>query len=423
VHWLTLTFLIALGVRLAVRYWLSRRQIAFVDAHRNEPPAPFAGFISAAEHARAASYTVAKEHLFVIESALGAFVLLWLTLGGGFDAVGQTVGQLQLPAGLHGTAHVLGVFLIIGLVGLPVSIYQTFVLEQRFGFNRTTVRTFVLDVVKTWALAATLGGGLVALLLWIMDATGRYWWLVGWLAWASVSVVLTMAWPRFIAPLFNKFSPLDDAALRGRIEALLERCGFAAERIFVIDGSRRSSHGNAYFTGLGREKRVVFFDTLLATLSPGQVESVLAHELAHFKLRHIPQRLWLGFFLGLLGFAVLGYLTQRDWFQPALGVLAPSDATLLLLFVLVSPTFTWIFRPLAAAWSRRHEFQADEFAGRYSSAQDLADALVRLYRDNASTLTPDPLYSFFHDSHPPPAERIARLRSLCGGTASAPVLR
>jgi STE24 endopeptidase len=211
-------------------------------------------------------------------------------------------------------------------------------------------------------------------------------------------------------------------AARG-IEALLERCGFAAERIFVIDGSRRSSHGNAYFTGLGREKRVVFFDTLLATLSPGQVESVLAHELAHFKLRHIPQRLWLGLFLGLLGFAVLGYLTQRDWFQPALGVLAPSDATLLLLFVLVSPTFTWIFRPLAVAWSRRHEFQADEFAGRYSSAQDLADALVRLYRDNASTLTPDPLYSFFHDSHPPPAKRIARLRSLCGGTASAPVLR
>jgi STE24 endopeptidase len=422
VHWLTLTFLLALAIQLAARFWLSRRQVAFVDAHRNELPAAFSGFVSAAEHSRAASYTVAKERLFLVESALGAIVLLWLTLGGGIDAVGHWVAPLHLPAWLRQTGHVLGVFLILGLVALPVSIYQTFALEQRFGFNRTTVRTFVLDVVKGWALAATLGGALVALLLWIMDVTGRYWWLVGWLAWAGVSLVLTMAWPRFIAPLFNRFSPLDDAALRARIEALLERCGFSAERIFVIDGSRRSSHGNAYFTGLGREKRVVFFDTLLSTLSPGQVESVLAHELAHFKLRHIPQRLLLGLILGLLGFAILGLLAERSWFQPALGVLAPSDATLLLLFVLVSPAFTWLFSPLAAAWSRRHEFEADEFAGRYSSAQDLADALVRLYRDNASTLTPDPLYSFFHDSHPPPAQRIARLRSLLSGSPSTAVL-
>lgn len=422
-HWLTLTFLVALGVQLAARFWLSQRQVAFVDAHRGAPPPAFAGFVSAAEHSRAASYTVAKERLFLVESALGAAVLLWLTLGGGIDAVGHWVGRLHLPGWLHQTVHVLGVFLILGLVGLPVSIYQTFGLEQRFGFNRTTARTFVLDVVKAWALAATLGGALVALLLWIMGTTGRYWWLVGWLAWAGVSLVLTMVWPRFIAPLFNKFSPLDDVALRGRIEALLARCGFSAERIFVIDGSRRSSHGNAYFTGLGREKRVVFFDTLLSTLSPGQVESVLAHELAHFKLRHIPQRLWLGLFLGLLGFAALGWLAERPWFQPALGVAVSSDATLLLLFVLVSPTFTWLFGPFAAAWSRRHEFEADEFAGRYSSAQDLADALVRLYRDNASTLTPDPLYSLFHDSHPPPAERIARLRARFGGTASAAVSR
>jgi STE24 endopeptidase len=220
-----------------------------------------------------------------------------------------------------------------------------------------------------------------------------------------------VAWPRFIAPLFNRFSPLDDASLRERIEALLTRCGFSAERVFVIDGSRRSSHGNAYFTGLGREKRVVFFDTLLSTLSPGQIESVLAHELAHFKLRHIPQRLLVSLVLSLLGFALLGWLAERSWFQAALGVTNPSNATLLLLFVLVSPVFTWVAGPIASSWSRRHEFEADAFAARHSSAGDLADALVKLYRDNASTLTPDPVYSAFHDSHPPPAERIAKLRS------------
>jgi STE24 endopeptidase len=222
-------------------------------------------------------------------------------------------------------------------------------------------------------------------------------------------------WPKYIAPLFNRFSPLEDAGLRSRIEALLRRCGFSAERVFVVDGSRRSSHGNAYFTGLGREKRVVFFDTLLATLSPGQIESVLAHELAHFKLRHIPQRLCASLVLSLLGFALLGWLGGRSWFQAAFGVTSPSNATLLLLFVLIAPVFTWIASPLVTGWSRRHEFEADDFAAKHSSAGDLADALVRLYRDNANTLTPDPLYSAFHDSHPPPGDRIARLRSAMAG--------
>jgi STE24 endopeptidase len=411
-HWLTLTFLGALALQLAVQIWLSRRQIAFVTTHRDVVPSEFAGVISSADHARAASYTAAKQRAAIVEAVLGAAFLLWLTLGGGIDLVARAIATFPLPPLLAGTLRVLGVFAILAAVGLPLGIYRTFWLEQRFGFNRTTARTFALDLLKGWALAAALGGGLVALLLWLMAAAGDRWWLFAWVACVVVSLVLTLAWPRFIAPLFNKFSPLEDVALRQRIEALLARCGFAVDRVFVVDGSRRSSHGNAYFTGLGREKRVVFFDTLLSSLTPGQVESVLAHELAHFKLRHVPQRLLLSVVLSFAGFALLGWLATQSWFHAALGVIHPSDSASLLLFVLVSPVFTWTAAPLAAAWSRRHEYDADAFAARHSNAADLADALVRLYRDNASTLTPDPLYSAFHDSHPPPAARIARLRSL-----------
>jgi STE24 endopeptidase len=410
-HWLTFTFLCALALQFAVRTWFSLRQIAFVMAHRAEVPSAFAGVVPLADHARAATYTAAKERLFLLDSALGVALLLWLTLGGGIDAVGHWIARTGITGWPGETLHVLGVFAVLGAAGLPIAAYRTFGLEQRFGFNRTTLRTFALDLLKGWALALVLGGALVALVLWIMASAGHRWWLVAWAAWSAVSLVLMVVWPRFIAPLFNRFSPLDDASLRHRIEALLTRCGFSAERIFVIDGSRRSSHGNAYFTGLGREKRVVFFDTLLSALSPGQIESVLAHELAHFKLRHIPQRLFVSLILSLLGFALLGWLARQSWFPTALGVTAPSNATLLLLFVLGSPAFTWIARPIAAGWSRRHEFEADAFAARQSNARDLADALVTLYRDNASTLTPDPVYSAFHDSHPPPAERIARLRS------------
>ena len=265
-HWLTFAFLCALALQLAARFWLSRRQIAFVMAHRNEVPSAFAGVVPLADHARAASYTAAKQRLALFDSVLGAALLLWLTLGGGIDTVGQWIARSGVTGWLKETLHVLGVFALLGAAGLPLSAYRTFGLEQRFGFNRTTVRTFVLDILKAWTLAALLGGPVVALVLWIMDSAGRRWWLVAWAAWSGVSLLLMVAWPRFIAPLFNRFSPLEDASLRGRIEALLARCGFSAERVFVIDGSRRSSHGNAYFTGLGREKRVVFFDTLLSTL-------------------------------------------------------------------------------------------------------------------------------------------------------------
>jgi STE24 endopeptidase len=312
------------------------------------------------------------------------------------------------------------VFAVLTLLGLPFTVYQTFVLEQRFGFNRTRPATFVADQLKGWALGLVLGGAAAAAVLWIMASSGSSWWLVGWAAWLTFSLLVTWAWPRLIAPLFNKFSPLEDAPLRERIDALLARCDFHAKSIYVMDGSRRSSHGNAYFTGLGREKRIVFFDTLLSSLAPAQIESVLAHELAHFKLRHIPQRLVVGAGITLAGFALLGWLAAQEWFYAALGVPEPGNAAALLLFVLVVPAFTWLVSPLLAAWSRRHEYEADEFAARHSDARSLSEALVKLYKDNATTLTPDPLYSAFHDSHPPPAARIERLRELSAAVSASP---
>jgi STE24 endopeptidase len=337
--------------------------------------------------------------------------LLGLTLGGGISRIGKIATALSDSPLLAGTLHVLGVFAALALLSLPFSAYRTFVLEQQFGFNRTRPAVFVADLLKAWALGLLLGGAMVACVLWIMASAGSSWWLVGWAVWLTFSLLITWAWPRIFAPLFNKFSPLEDQALRERIDALLERCDFHAKSIFVMDGSRRSSHGNAYFTGLGREKRIVFFDTLLSSLTPAQVESVLAHELAHFRLRHVPQRLVAGALMSLAGFALLGWLALQPWFYAALGVPIGSSAAALVLFILVTPVFSWIVAPLLAAWSRRHEYQADAFAAAHSDAQSLAEALVKLYRDNASTLTPDPVYSAFHDSHPPPAARIERLNA------------
>ncbi len=348
----------------------------------------------------------------MVETVIDALLLLWLTLGGGIALVGEAIARLGVASIPAGTLHVLGVFAVLAVLSMPFSLYRTFVLEERFGFNRTRPAVFVADTLKSWGLGLLLGGAVVAGVLWIMATAGRSWWLVGWLAWLGFALLVTWAWPRIFAPLFNKFSPLEDPSLRERIEALLERCDFHAKSIFVMDGSRRSSHGNAYFTGLGREKRIVFFDTLLSSLTPAQVESVLAHELAHFRLRHVPQRLVVGALTSLAGFALLGWLALQPWFYSALGVPQGSSAAALLLFVLVTPAFTWVVAPVLAAWSRRHEYEADAFAARHSDAQSLADALVRLYKDNANTLTPDPLYSAFYDSHPPPAARIARLQAV-----------
>jgi STE24 endopeptidase len=409
-HWLTFVFLVALLAHVAAQYWLSWRQVRHVSARRAAVPPAFADSVPLEAHRKAADYTVARHRLGRFEVAWDALVLVAFTLGGGIDWLGSLVGELGLGTGIvAGTAHVLLALLVLGIASLPFSLWRTFVLEERFGFNRTTPATFVADLIKALALGGLLGGGIVALVLWTMAASGRLWWLVAWAAWMTFSLVLLWAWPRWIAGLFNKFVPLADAALRQRIDALLARCDFHARDIYVMDGSKRSAHGNAYFTGLGREKRIVFFDTLLESLTPVQVEAVLAHELAHYKLRHIPQRLVVSAITTFAGFALLGWLAGQPWFYHALGVDQPSNASALLLFLFVLPTFTWILSPLAAAWSRRHEYEADAFAAKYSDGPELARALVNMYRDNASTLTPDPVHSAFYDSHPPPVARIARL--------------
>jgi STE24 endopeptidase len=419
-HPFTLAFIIALLAHLAVQVWLARRQITHVKSHRDAIPPGFETAVSAAEHAKAADYAGARQRVGIVETVCDAAIVLALTLGGGIAMLGDWVAGVTEPGVFAGTLHLLAVFAVMTLAGLPFTIYQTFVLEQRFGFNRTRPATFVTDQLKAWALGLVLGGGAAAGVLWIMAEAGTAWWMVGWAAWLSFSLLVTWAWPRVIAPLFNKFSPLEDKPLRERIDALLARCDFHAKAVYVMDGSRRSSHGNAYFTGLGREKRIVFFDTLLTSLNAAQVESVLAHELAHFKLRHIPQRLVAGAAMSLAGFALLGWLSRQEWFYTALGVPVASDAAALLLFMLVVPAFTWVVSPALAAWSRRHEYEADAFAAQHSDARSLAEALVTLYKDNATTLTPDPLYSAFHDSHPPPAARIERLRALGSPVAATP---
>ena len=410
-HSLTIAFLVALLAHLAVQIWLARRQIAHVMAHRGSVPTGFESAVSAVEHAKAADYAGARQRVGVFETLYDAVVVLALTLGGGIALLGQWVAGFIQPGVLAGTVHLLAVFAVMTLAGLPFTIYRTFVLEQRFGFNRMGPGTFLADQLKAWAIGLLLGGAVAAAVLWIMASAGAAWWIVGWAAWLAFSLLVTWAWPRVIAPLFNKFSPLEDRALRERIDALLARCDFHAKAIYVMDGSRRSAHGNAYFTGLGREKRIVFFDTLLSSLGPAQIESVLAHELAHFKLRHIPQRLVASAALSFAGFALLGWLSRQEWFYTALGVPVASDAAALLLFMLALPAFTWVVSPALAAWSRRHEYEADAFAAQHADARSLAEALVTLYKDNATTLTPDPLYSAFHDSHPPPAARIERLRA------------
>jgi STE24 endopeptidase len=409
--WLTTAFLAALILHLAVESWLAIRQMAYVSKHRDHVPPSFSGAVSPADHAKAADYTVARQRLGMLEAVFDSAILLLLTLGGGIARLGEFTYRWFDDPLLRGTAHVLAVLAVLAVLSIPFSAYRTFVLEERFGFNRTTVRMFLSDLLKGGILGLLLGGAVIAAVLAIMGSADRAWWLIAWLAWLGFSLLVTWAWPRFIAPLFNKFTPLASGELRSRIDALLSRCGFEADSIYVMDGSRRSAHGNAYFTGLGRHKRIVLFDTLLSSLTPVQAEAVLAHELAHFRLRHVPQRLLAAAAMTFAGFALLGWLAGKPWFYTSFGVPQPSDAAALLLFVLVSPVFTWIVSPALAAWSRRHEFEADGFAVEHSDGSSLAEALVALYRDNASTLTPDPVYSAFYDSHPPPVRRVARIES------------
>ncbi len=408
-HWPTTLFIAAVVAVTAVELWLDARQIAAIEAHRDRIPAPFAGRLSPEDHRKAADYTVAKVRLSRIGTLINAGVTLGLTVGGGIAAIDTLWRRTGWDEPWLGLAVIATVAAAIGMVGLPLSLLRTFRVEARFGFNRTTPKIFLADLGKGIALAALIGGPLVLAILTLMSRAGKWWWVAAFGCWLAVTLLITWAWPAFIAPLFNRFSPLEDASLKERIEALLARCGFRSSGVFVIDGSRRSAHGNAYFTGIGRHKRIVFFDTLLEQLAASEIEAVLAHELGHFRLRHVRQRLLVSIATMLAGFALLGWLAGRPTFYRVLGVPTPSAHTALILFALVGPVALFFTTPLGSLWSRRHEFAADRFASQHASARDLASALVKLYRDNASTLTPDPLYTAFYYSHPPALERIGRL--------------
>ncbi len=409
--WLTPLFIGAVALGTLLELWLSGRQVATVIRHRGAVPEPFAASISEQEHAKAADYTIAKARLGRLTTLVDAALVLALTVGGGIAAIDALWRHTHSSQPWLGLAVIASVALVVQLINLPFAVWRTFKLEARFGFNRTTPALFLADLAKGVALAVLLGGPLVIATLLLMERAGRWWWVWAWALWLLVMLVMAWAWPAFIAPLFNRFSPLKDAALTARIEALLQRCGFASKGVFVVDNSRRSSHGNAYFTGIGRYKRIVFFDTLLERLAHPEVEAVLAHELGHFRLKHVRKRLLLSVLTTFLGLALLGWLTGRPAFYSALGVPVASTHAALLLFMLVVPAFMFFITPLASLWSRRHEFEADEFATRYASASELATALVKLHRDNASTLTPDPVYAAFYYSHPPPLARISRLRA------------
>ena len=416
----TLVFATLLLAGLALRLWLASRQIRHVARHRGAVPAAFAGRITLAAHQKAADYTIAKARFGLLEMALATAAVLGWTLLGGLDALNQAL-LAWLGGGMVQQLALLAAFaLVSGAIDLPAQLYQTFRLEQRFGFNQMTPRLWLADLLKSTLLGAVIGLPIAALMLWLMGAAGRLWWLWAWGAWMGFNLLLMVVFPIFIAPLFNKFQPLEDESLKARVTALMQRCGFAAKGLFVMDGSRRSAHANAYFTGFGAAKRVVFYDTLLKQLAPGEVEAVLAHELGHFKHKHIARRLAGMFAISLAGFALLGWLSARGWFYTGLGVQpnlmlpgvpgsAPNDGLALLLFLLAAPVFTVFLTPLLARISRRHEFQADAYAVAQASGADLASALLKLYQDNASTLTPDPVYARFYYSHPPATERLARL--------------
>ena len=414
---LSFTFAAALLLTVVLKFWLATRQMRHVALHRDTVPAPFAATVPLAAHQKAADYTLVRARFGLLTLAFGTAVLLGWTLLGGLDALNAAVRDAVQPRWgdlAYQLALLVAFALIGGLLDAPFEVYNTFRIEQRFGFNRTTWKLYLADAAKGLLVGALIGLPLAALVLWIMASTGAWWWLWAWGAWVGFQLLMLVIYPTVIAPLFNKFEPLPDDSVKERVQALMARCGFAAKGLFVMDGSRRSAHGNAYFTGLGAAKRVVFFDTLLARLTPGEVEAVLAHELGHFKLRHVPKRIVVIFAMSLAALALLGWLAQQQWFYTGLGVApnlgAANDALALLLFMLVLPPLSFLFVPLASRVSRRHEFEADAYACAQSSGRDLANALLKLHEDNAGTLTPDPLYVKFYYSHPPASERLAALK-------------
>ncbi|GJL72200.1 MAG: peptidase [Nitrosomonas sp.] len=410
----TVVFIVVLLLTTFAQVWLAVRHSRYVRAHRNAVPENFAGQIDLAAHQKAADYTCTKTRLTYPGILLHASLLLILTLGGGLNAISSFWSTWLNDPILHGIALIISTIFLISFLEIPLSYYRTFVVEQKFGFNKMTPGMFFSDLVKQAILSLLLGIPLLFCFLWLMEKMGTNWWLYAWLAWVTFNLIVLAIYPNWIAPIFNKFTPLQDTSLKARIEQLLKKCGFQSDGLFVMDGSRRSSHGNAYFTGFGKTKRIVFFDTLLARLNTAEIEAVLAHELGHFKHHHVAKRIVWSFTVSLLFLWVLGYLMQQGWFYQGLGVTVttiPSTAMALLLFFLVLPVFTFLLQPFSSLYSRKHEFEADEYAAHNASANDLTRALVKLYRDNAATLTPDPLHSAFYDSHPPAAIRIAKLQN------------
>jgi STE24 endopeptidase len=408
----TLTF-IFIGLLIATtltRIWLGSRQIAHVQTNRRRVPAAFSENISLEAHQKAADYSTAKTKLALTEVVVQGLLLLAFTLGGGLQWLDDTWRNvLQNHEIIRGALVICSAMLVSSLIDLPFEYYKTFTVDEKFGFNKMTKAMFFSDLVKHSLVGLALGLPILFAALWLMQGAGTYWWLYLWVVWSVFNIVMLAVYPTFIAPLFNKFTPLADEGLKTRIEALLTKCGFKSQGLFVMDGSARSSHGNAYFTGFGSSKRVVFFDTLLSRLNGEEIEAVLAHELGHFKHHHVIKRIALMFLMSLLGLALLGWLANQAWFYNGLGIATPSNHMALILFLLVSPVFLFLLRPIMASYSRKNEFEADDYAAKHADANHLVEALVKLYRDNASTLTPDPLHSAFYDSHPPASIRISKL--------------
>ncbi|HSH54586.1 MAG TPA: M48 family metallopeptidase [Methylotenera sp.] len=407
---LTFTFIALLISTTLIRIWLGRRHVAHVQAHRNQVPAAFDGSISLEAHQKAADYSAAKTKLVITEAIVQAILLAVLTVGGGLQLIDDVWRNLLTEQEIiRGALVICSALLVSSLIDLPFEYYKTFVVDEKFGFNKMTPAMFFSDLVKHSIVGIALGAPILFAALWLMQSAGDYWWLYLWLVWSAFNLVMLAVYPTFIAPLFNKFTPLADENLKQRIETLLTKCGFKSQGLFVMDGSARSSHGNAYFTGFGASKRVVFFDTLLERLNADEIEAVLAHELGHFKHHHVIKRIALMFFVSFVGLALLGWLINQPWFYSGLGITQMSNYMALILFLLVSPVFLFLLRPIMASYSRKNEFEADDYAAKHADAKYLIQSLVKLYRDNASTLTPDPLHSAFYDSHPPASIRISKL--------------
>lgn len=405
----TVVFLFALIISYGIQFWLSIRQKSHVTGHRDDVPTAFKDRVSLAAHQKAADYTVEKSRLGDIDAGVGILFLLLLTLGGGISLAFEFWSTFELPPMLADLLAVVSLYLLMTVIEIPFSLYQTFIIEEKYGFNKSSIGQFAKDQLIAVALTFAIGLPIMALILWVMDSIGELWWLYAWAIIISFSLLMSWLYPTIIAPLFNKFTPMQDGSLKERIQSLLQRCGFNSQGIFIMDGSRRSGHGNAYFTGLGNNKRIVFYDTLVNSLDDEELEAVLAHELGHFKCKHVIKMLVASSIMTLISFAVLGWLITQDWFFDGLGVYTHSNAAALLLFMLVSPVFTIFMQPISSYFQRKFEFEADEFATHHAQGKKMISGLVKLYEENASTLTPDPLYSAFHYSHPPAAIRIAHI--------------